>query len=164
MGIRNFAREIIKPELATTYKGYEVSAIGDPSGTKRADTDERTCYQELMEAGIPATPARSNSLQARFEAVNGFLTKMIEGKPAMELSPDCKVLRKGFNGGYRYRRISSAGDEKYHNIPEKNRFSHIHDALQYAALFMDSSLNISTDSTYARNYHVPDVITPYSWT
>jgi hypothetical protein len=89
---------------------------------------------------------------------------MIEGKPALELSPDCKVLRKGFNGGYRYRRIQNVGDEKYHNIPEKNRFSHIHDALQYAALFMDSSLNINTETSYARNYSNMEAITPYSWT
>jgi hypothetical protein len=48
------------------------------------------------------------------------------------LSPRCKVLRKGFAGGYHYRRVKVSGDERYHDAPDKNSFSHPHDALQYA--------------------------------
>lgn len=164
MGIRAFTKEIIKPELATTYKGYEISAIGDPAGARRSDTDERTCFQELMEAGIPAIPARSNSLQARFEAVNGFLTKQVSGSQAFQLSNDCSVLRKGFNGGYRYRRLRVSGDESYHNVPEKNKYSHIHDALQYAALYLDTSLMVNTESIYNMRQTPVVEITPFSWT
>ena len=42
------------------------------------------------------------------------------------------MLRKGFAGGYHYRRLKVAGDERYHDEPNKNGFSHVHDALQYA--------------------------------
>ena len=42
------------------------------------------------------------------------------------------MLRKGFAGGYHYRRVKVAGDERYHDEPNKNAFSHVHDALQYA--------------------------------
>ena len=45
----------------------------------------------------------------------------------------CKELIKGFEGGYAYRRIQVSG-ERYDDRPEKNRFSHIHDALQYLML------------------------------
>jgi hypothetical protein len=48
------------------------------------------------------------------------------------VSPACKVLRKGFAGGYHYRRLKVAGDDRYQDQPNKNEFSHVHDALQYA--------------------------------
>ena len=58
---------------------------------------------------------------------------MVGGKPAFILAKDrCKVLHKGFLGGYQYRRMQVSGFEKYTEEPDKNRFSHPHDALQYA--------------------------------
>ncbi len=52
----------------------------------------------------------------------------------LALDPRCGVLRKGFNGGYKYRRVQVSGDERFTDEPNKNRYSHPHDALQYAAL------------------------------
>ena len=44
------------------------------------------------------------------------------------------MLRKGFLGRYQYRRVKIAGSaERYHDEPEKNEYSHPHDALQYVA-------------------------------
>jgi hypothetical protein len=165
MGIRSFAREIVKPELFTTYKGYELVSLGDPAGAKRADTDERTCFQELADAGIKTIAAKSNAFQSRFEAVNAFLTKQVEAKPALVLSPDCRVLRKGFNGGYHYRRIQVVGDERYHNVPEKNKYSHAHDALQYAALYVDQSYVVSNGAaTHTEAWKRHSTISPAAWT
>lgn len=53
-------------------------------------------------------------------------------KKANSLTRTCKALRKGFNGGYRYRQLQVAGDERYTDEPDKNQYSHIHDAAQYA--------------------------------
>jgi hypothetical protein len=39
-------------------------------------------------------------------------------------------LRKGFQGGYQFRRLQVSG-ERYGDKPEKNIYSHPHDALQY---------------------------------
>jgi hypothetical protein len=50
------------------------------------------------------------------------------------LDPCCQVLRKGFNGGYKYRRIQVTGEERFTEEPMKNQYSHPHDALQYVAL------------------------------
>jgi hypothetical protein len=50
------------------------------------------------------------------------------------VDPKCKVVRKGFNGGYKYRRIQVTGEERYTDEPMKNAYSHPHDALQYLAL------------------------------
>jgi len=43
------------------------------------------------------------------------------------------MLIKGFEGGYGYKRMEVSG-ERYADKPDKNMFSHIHDALQYLML------------------------------
>ena len=58
---------------------------------------------------------------------------MVEGKSGLLIDPRCKELIKGFEGGYGYRRMQVSG-ERYDDKPDKNRFSHIHDALQYLML------------------------------
>jgi hypothetical protein len=64
---------------------------------------------------------------------------MTDGKPTFQLDPSCKVLRKGFNGGYHYKKIQGT-EEKYTKEPTKNRWSHPHDALQYAAMYVTESI------------------------
>jgi hypothetical protein len=61
------------------------------------------------------------------------LNTLREGKPQFQISPRCEMLRKGFLGRYRRVRISGSA-ERYHDEPEKNEYSHPHDALQYAAV------------------------------
>jgi hypothetical protein len=135
MGIRQFARDAVKPFLAMNFPGYKIQATGDPAGNRRADSDEKTCFMELAEAGIPAMPAITNEFLARREAVAGYLTKLIDGEPGLVVHPSARFIRKGFNGGYHYKRIQVTGDERYRDVPDKNDYSHPHDALQYAALF-----------------------------
>ena len=49
------------------------------------------------------------------------------------IDPRCRTIIKGFEGGYQYRRLQVSG-ERYDDKPEKNHFSHIHDAVQYLML------------------------------
>ncbi len=115
------------------YRGIPVEvACHDPAANARAATDERTWAQVVRAATkLPMRPAPSNSLHARLEAVRLPLTRLIDGEPGLLLSPTCRVLRKGFNSGYRFRRMQVPGREQYADLPEKNEFSHVHDALQY---------------------------------
>ena len=140
MGIAQFARDVLKPFLAMNYPTYTLQGVGDPAGTARADTDEKTCFMQLAEEGITAVPASSNSPIARTGAVRNYLNRMSDGRPAFVVSPNCKVLRKGFNGGYCYERVQISV-ERYKDSPLKNKFSHPHDALQYAALFSQTFSN-----------------------
>lgn len=141
MGIRQFANDVVKPFLAVNYHGMQVQACGDPAGMSRSDTDEKTCFQELAEAGIAAVPASTNSFIGRREAVAGYLTRLIDGKPAFALDPSCDRLRRGFNGRYQYRRLQVVGAERFKDVPEKNEWSHVADALQYAALYSKTMVN-----------------------
>jgi len=59
---------------------------------------------------------------------------MIDGHPALLVDPSCATIKKGFAGGYHYRRLNVSGTERFEEKPSKNRFSHVHDALQYALI------------------------------
>jgi hypothetical protein len=133
MGIRQFASEIVKPILMNEFQGMRLVSRGDPAGVTRSQADERTCYQELLEVGIASEPADTNDFIPRRESVAFFLNRMAGGEPGFLLSPECKTLRKGFIGGYRYERLKVAG-ERYRDRPVKDKFSHPHDALQYLCL------------------------------
>jgi hypothetical protein len=136
MGISQFARDVLKPHLQTTWNGYGFSAVGDPTGNRRAESDEKTCYMELAEQGIPASPAISNDFVKRREAVAKYLTRLSDGKPTLLVHPRCTRVRKGFMGGYCFKRLQ-VGGEKYRDVADKNSYSHPHDALQYAALYTE---------------------------
>ena len=135
MGIRQFARNILSPHLAAKYPGMPIVMPCDPAGTGRAQTDERTCFDELVAAGFAPVPAYTNAFLPRREAVAGYLLTMVDGQPGFLLSRQgAPQTRKGFLGGYRYRRVAVAGTERFTDEPDKNQYSHPHDALQYAAL------------------------------
>jgi hypothetical protein len=137
MGLRRFVNDIMRPYIFTSLRGFEVVIAGDPAGVKRTDNDERSSFDELRMQGFPAVPAHTNSFLARYNAVDSILTKMVKGKPAFQLSPGCKVLRKGFMGEYKLKKYRGFGEDKYSDIPNKNEYSHIHDALQYSCMISD---------------------------
>ena len=132
MGIVRFA-ELLRQEIATRFSGLDVNIFGDPAGDFRAQTDESTPFQILRGAGLRATPAPSNSIDLRLESVSSQLTKMADGYPAFKIDRRCPTLIKGFQNGYCYRRMQVSG-ERFDDKPEKNMYSHIHDALQYLML------------------------------
>ena len=133
MGIVRFA-EVLREELATRFpEASEVFIYGDPAGDFRAQTDETTPFHILRGAGLRAFPAPSNSVDLRLESVASQLQKMSDGKPAFLIDPRCQQLIKGFEGGYQYKRMEVSG-ERYADKPDKNMYSHIHDALQYMML------------------------------
>ena len=75
----------------------------------------------------------TNDVALRIESVNSSLVRMVEGRAGLLVDPSCKVLVAGFEGGYHYRRLQVTG-ERFTESPEKNRFSHVHDAFQYLML------------------------------
>jgi hypothetical protein len=76
---------------------------------------------------------------------------MVDGNPGFLIDPRCKELIKGFEGGYAYRRIQVSG-ERYDDKPEKNRFSHIHDALQYLMLGAGEGRQVMNQNANARAF------------
>jgi hypothetical protein len=144
MGARRFAREVIKPFLFANYLGMEIIGTGDLYGNTKMPSDETTCFQELIEAGLPAEPAETNAWQPRFSSVDSLLTKQVSvgGNmvPAFHVDPECKMLIRGFEGEYKYKRILDIRHERYQDKPFKNEYSHLHDSLQYFCMFLEGGL------------------------
>lgn len=130
MGIVRFA-ELFKNHIGSMYPGFKIGTItGDPSGDARGD-DERTTFDILKAGGVFAEKAKTNDPILRIEAVAAPMRRLIDGEPGMLIHPQCKTLRKGYSGGYNYRRILVSGTERYRDTPDKNMFSHVCDADQY---------------------------------
>ena len=136
MGLKQFSKDVVKPFLAARFPGHPIGvSAADPSGDAGAQTDMQSCIQVLNESGIQTVAARTNNLEPRLQSVRDFLTKLVDGKPGLVLSRSCKVLRRGFNGGYKFERIRVSGTEdRFRDKPVKNSYSHPHDGLQYLCL------------------------------
>ena len=151
MGVRQFARDVVKPFLATKYKGFEIEfSLGDPSGGFRGEAEAKTAIGILndqyvtnddgdlivpLNMGFITEGAPTNEPTARLDAVKHFLTKLTaQGQPGYILNKSCKYLRKGKLGGYKYKKIQLSGEDRYNLKPDKNIFSHPADAEQYLAL------------------------------
>jgi hypothetical protein len=133
MAIREFARDIVKPALANEFNDVMIVSVGDPAGSHRGETEKKSCMDILLDEGIPTEEGPTNEPIARTDSVRFYLKGMDrEGNPAFLMSPSCKTLRRGFNGGYKYDRVQIVGEERYKDEACKNKFSHPHDALQYA--------------------------------
>lgn len=145
MGMYQFARDAVKPHLAKFYPNYKINqeAWADPAHT-RGEAGEQTAIGMLndlyiaesdhadgivqMPLNMPFTtvPAPGgNTLAPRLDAVNQYLTRLIDGAPAFLLHPRCAMLRKGFGGRYRFERVQVSGTEdRFKELPKKNVYSH----------------------------------------
>ncbi|NVN13007.1 hypothetical protein HUK84_18045, partial [Nguyenibacter vanlangensis] len=131
MGVARFAERVAR-HSAQHFPHTRFVDVGDPAGMQRAQTDERTCFEILHAQGI-AIEAGMQGLAIRLESVRRPLRTLLDGaEPGFVLHPRCMVLRRALMGGYQYRRMR-VGGERYADRPEKNRWSHVTDALQYAA-------------------------------
>lgn len=136
IGISTFADTVLDLR-GERFDGCAFEDYGDPAGTQRsamtADRDEKTCFDILRGKGIAIQPGEQN-LTIRLESVRKPLNSMRNGKPQFAISPRCTMLRKGFMGRYQYKRVKVSGaGERFHDAPDKNDYSHPHDALQYVA-------------------------------
>lgn len=156
MGITEFTQEFLIPHLVNNYRFGQVELInfGDPAGADPNQIDDVTCIEVMNNCNIRTIPCPvpKNSFVLRREAVAKALKSRVDGgKPGFILSRKCQTLRSGFNGRYYYKKNHSSadyGDERFSASPEKNMFSHPHDALQYAVY---GALNYGSNG-YGGNY------------
>lgn len=137
IGIKTFAKNIVIPRLSVDFPYCKVGGSeGDPSGASGDEImEELSCIGELNALGIFTRAASTNDPDVRINAVRYFLNAMVDGRPAFQISREgCPMLVKGFMSGYHYKRIAIGGDERYQDKPNKNKYSHPHDGLQYVLM------------------------------
>lgn len=126
----------VKRRLEQKYSGHTFVAYGDPKGQDKTQSDERTAYDIFRANGIDmkASPVKMNLIETRIAAVDYLLGQLYDGRPRLQISPNCRTLIAGMEGGYCYERKLRSAEIK--TEPAKNRFSHLADALQYLAIAM----------------------------
>lgn len=147
MGVKQFARDCVKPFLAGYSQVSIGLSMGDPAGNIRHETEATASLNILNDVtsddseqftplvmGFATEPAPSNLIVKRLDSVKHYLTKMVDGQPGLLIDRKCKALRKGFQGGYKYRKLKVSGEARHKEEPEKNEYSHPHDALQYISM------------------------------
>lgn len=156
MGISTFAQDL-KRMLARKYpNAVIVSARGDPAGDA-VTPEEKTCFSILQAAGFKiAEPAVTQDPVRRRESVAFLLRTLVDGDPALLINKRCGVLRKGMAGGYHRRRLQVPGELKFRDVPEKNMFSHVCEALEYDCVSAGEDRNV-TVSAERRNGSRPAV-------
>jgi len=162
MGVKQFARDIVKPFLVRNFKGYEIEfSLGDPSGNARGEGEGKSAIGILnddylgddpLRMGFITEPAPTNDPTKRIESVKSFLTKLVDGYPGYVLNKDCKLIRKGKMGGYKYRKIQMAGESRFNEKPDKNAYSHIADAEQYLSLGYTYGIHETDEDDYHEDY------------
>lgn len=132
MGLHKFLDTLLIPALQDRYSRGTVFVMADPAGKAKGQYNEDSAFSVLKRAGLEALPAPTNDPMRRIQAVEKWLLEMRGETRAMLIDRGaCPKLVEGFERGYRYKKRK---DGTLTPVPDKNDFSHIHDAMQYAAL------------------------------
>ncbi len=131
---RPFAKTFVREILNAKYEGYSYVATGDPSGGTGGQATDDTPFEMLAEGGIDAYPAFTNDFAVRADTLDRLLGEMIDGEPAILISPRCKTLVRGLAGAYQFKRVQVSGMDRYHDKPDKTPESHVAEALHYGLM------------------------------
>lgn len=134
MGLETFLEQALMPLVLHKYSTCRVVIACDPANAKDAYTGIAPSVH-LENKGFEVYMPKTNDPKTRIRVVDQLLNKSTGG---FIISPNCSMTIKAFQGGYRYKRLRVAGSvtAAYDAKPEKNDFSHIADAVQYAALYI----------------------------
>jgi hypothetical protein len=140
LGLDSFLHASLIPTLRTRYGKSEVIFSVDPANARDSYTGLAPS-DHLREAGYRVYVPTTNRPETRIAAVAYRLNMTVGG---YLISPTCERLIEAMRGrdpvrGYRYsqRRLWRSPDVVYQPRPEKNDASHIADALQYQALYVN---------------------------
>lgn len=133
IGLELQLQRAIKPALMhERYLGRPVVIVGDPAGKQRSTLYEETSFDLIKRNGLMAYPAPTNDIDKRINAVESWLLGQRDGGAAIVIDRQrCPELIRALSGGYRYGK-TRGGVRKV--TPEKNKYSHIADAFQYACV------------------------------
>lgn len=148
---------LLRRELNAKFPKNDIEWWGDPAGFFKQNTDERT-YVDILraKAGITVRPSPVLRSKPRIEAMESVLLRLIPGgRPALLVSPECKMFVRGLAGGYKYKRLQISGGARYTPEPDKTeRFADIHDAAQYAICGMGEYKRMVGRDKNSRNVDV----------
>jgi hypothetical protein len=137
MGLDDFLETAMLPLLLDRYKDCDIIVSCDPANARDA-LSAKPPTAHLNERGIRTKTfdQRYNTPKARINGVEQLLNKQLGG---MVFGRQCREAINAFSGGYHYPRLRVRGtiDQVYSISPDKNDSSHIANAVEYAALYIN---------------------------
>lgn len=146
-GVAEFGRLVVAQQalIFEAAGGAKLQFIdwADPAAWSESSNDRQTAAQVLKrECGITLNPGPVDNL-ARQEPVRKWLTRSVpterpnEPTGAMLIDPSCVLIRDGMKSGYHYKEIEKSG--RFKEVPEKNEYSHVMNALEYGVSRLEHS-------------------------
>lgn len=140
IGLELHVERSLRPALMhPRYLGKPVAVVGDPAGVAKGSIYEETSFDALKRFGFSAFPAPTNDIDPRLRAVEAWLMRQADGGPAIVIDGmRCPNVVRALGGGYRYAKTKQGLRKP---VPDKNKWSHIMDALQYVCLATHGSMS-----------------------
>jgi len=167
IGLEKHVVQSLRPRLLhERYSMNRFLVVGDPSGVAKGNVAEESCFDALGRMGLPWLPAPTNDIEPRLRAVESLLGRQVNGGPMLMINKTrAPFLARAMSGGYRFL-IKKAG--ALGTVPDKNDkegFSHVSDALQYAALMVHGGLQSTIAQRLSpRPRFTPRHVTSAGWT
>ena len=137
MGIKRYIRSKFIPMKNIAFPTNPLVVAGDPSGVRRADSDEGTCFKEFKANGILARPAPTNDPEVRIASLDALFSEYPDMEPRVMIDPSCKSFIRAMQTEYKYKRKKFASGEEYEAKPDKSApCSHLVEGGQYGAMFL----------------------------
>lgn len=129
MGMERFVPEVLRPLIASRFGSLPILAVADPAAFTRNDVNDTTPADVLRRYGFRVTPAPTNAIDRRLEAVERFMMRA----DGLLIDPvHCPKIISGMASEYRYK-TKQNGDAE--DKPEKKHpIGDLQDAVQYACL------------------------------
>lgn len=154
MGIKRYIKSKFRPMQLTTFPNNIPIVAGDPSGVRRADSDEGTCFKEFKSQGITAKPAYTNDPEVRIKVFDDLFSEYPDGEPRVLIDPSCKTFIAAMQSNYMYKRRKRSAGEVFEDKPDKSHScSHLVEGGQYGAMFLTGRKYDPADYTVYENYN-----------
>ena len=167
MGMKTFIASKLTPMIRNHFPLNPLVFVGDPSWSRKNDTDDNSSMKELKKHFVTGMPgmghavksAATNDPIARINALDDpFRNWWPDGEPGIEYDAECQTLVTALRSKYRYTRKKTT-DGEMRDMPDKTHpWSDIADADQYGTLFILSKHYRATD--YAREFMRSEPLRP----
>jgi len=109
MGVETFLDRMLIPHLTAKYpvRREMFLFVLDPACFIRSQVNEATIAQAVQARGFKVLKGNTNDPDKRQQAMEGLLTRAIDGKAGILFDKCCPHLIAGMEWGYRYKKLSN---------------------------------------------------------
>lgn len=147
MGFEEFVDDVITPIMTMRYPECDSLFVCDPANARGSNT-KVSPTELLIDRGYRAIVATTNAFKPRKDAVESLLHR--QGAGSLLITKSLGLLIDALEGAYQYKKLVVKGSsEQFSSKPDKNKYSHWADAVQYGALHIIDGMMSDEDKDLA---------------